>query len=228
MTCKKLALALLLILPASTAFAQPGLSVVPQGLQNGDWVWRVDLTPDLILAPTGTPLAVELGFRLTGSPLLSVTNINPSEFDTPNPGVPIFGWEQYSDTNADGIIDSTPPTQDEPVGLQMNAATSEIFVAYGSIDFQTPGAKPFLEIVAKGPANGGAPISNIEWLGAYFDNGRIAQLVGPFTAANFDIFSGSASQAIPEPATAAMLAIGVFAAMQAFDRRNRRKASILG
>jgi hypothetical protein len=226
MTSKIFIAALLITIPSSPVFAVPGLSVVPEGLQGGNWVWRVDLTPDLVLAPDGTPLALELGFRLTDSPLLSVTNINPSEFDTPNPGVPIFGWEAYSDTNGDSMIDSTPPTDDEPVGLQTNLATSEIFAAYGSIDFQTPGPKPFLQIIAQGPDNGGAPISSIEWLGAYFDNGRIAQLIGPFTSANFDIFSGTASQMVPEPASGAMLALGVLVMMPSMVTRVRRARPI--
>src|SRR4051812_995803 len=51
------------------AFAAPILTVIPQGQQAGNWVWEVDVTPDLALSgPIGTPLALELGFRLTGDP----------------------------------------------------------------------------------------------------------------------------------------------------------------
>ncbi len=228
MTWKKLVTAVLLFIPASPVFAAPELSIVPQGLQAGNWVWRVDVGPDFSLAPDGTPLGLELGFRLTGAPLLSATNINPGEFDTHNPGNPIFGWEVYSDTNGDSVIDSTPPTDDEPVGLQVNTATGEIFAAVGSVDFQTSGLKPFLQIVAQGPANGGAPISNIEWLGFYGGKGRISQLVPPPQfAANFDIYAGSASQMIPEPASGALLASGAIVVILAVAARGHRRGDAL-
>src|SRR3954447_3148217 len=77
------------------AFGAPILTVIPQGQQAGNWVWEVDVTPDqsIVTGGTGTPLAMELGFRLTGDPLVSVTNLNPLVFDTNTPGNIIFGWE---------------------------------------------------------------------------------------------------------------------------------------
>ncbi|MCI0335220.1 MAG: hypothetical protein L0228_18580 [Planctomycetes bacterium] len=228
MTWKRFVTTVLLFIPVSPVFAAPTLSVVPEGIQSGNWVWRIDVGPDFSLAPDGTPLALELGFRLTGASLLSATNINPSEFDTQNPGFPIFGWEAYSDTNGDSVVDSTPPTDDEPVGLQVNTALGEIFAAIGSVDFQTPGLKPFLQIVAQGPANGGAPISNIEWLGFYGGKGRIAQLVPPPQfAANFDIYAGSASQMIPEPASGTLLAFGAIVAMLGMAARGHRRGDAI-
>lgn len=77
----------------SPALANPTLSVIPQGLLGGNWVWEVDITPDLVQAGGHTPLATEIGFRLTGDPLVSVTNLSPLVFDTNNPGKVIFGWE---------------------------------------------------------------------------------------------------------------------------------------
>jgi hypothetical protein len=178
-------------------------------------VWEVGIAPDLILAAGSTPLAVELGFRLTGAPLESATNINPLEWDTPNPGVVIFGWETLTD------VDPGPGFNMRPEGLQVNTTTDEIFVAYGSTVFDTPGNKPFLKIVTQGPANGGAASSTIEWLGAYiFDNGRISQIVGGFTSANFDIYSGTATQLIPEPATVLLLPLAALWAA-VFVRRRR-------
>jgi hypothetical protein len=175
-------------------------------------VWEVGIAPDLILAAGSTPLTVELGFRLTGAPLLSATNINPGEWDTPQPGAFIFGWETPD-----------PSANNFPVGLQVNTATDEIFVAYGSTVFNTPGNKPFLKIVTQGPANGGAPSSTIEWLGAYIlDNGRISQFVGGFTSANFDIYSGTATQRIPEPASCVLLALGAGGVMVALPLRRKR------
>jgi hypothetical protein len=204
---------ILLFSLASPALAVPGLSITPGPVESGNMVWEVGISPDLILAAGSTPLAAELGFRLTGAPLLSATNINPAEWDTPNPGAAIFGWETFTD------VDPGPGVNMQPVGLQTNTATDEIFVAYGSTVFNTPGNKPFLKIITQGPANGGSPASTIEWLGAYiFDNGRIAQLTGGFTSANFDIYSGTATQVIPEPATTGLL-LPLVVASVAFVRR---------
>jgi hypothetical protein len=199
-----------LVLCANSAVAAPVLSVVGGGLQGGNWVWDIGIAPDLLLDPTGTPLAAELGFRLTGSPLTSVTNINPSAWDTANPGNPIFGWE---------IPD--PSANNKPVGIQQNLATSEVFAAYGSEVFTTPGVKPFLRISALGPNNGGSASSTIQWLGSYIMQGRIAQSTGPMGAQNFDIYSGTLTQ-IPEPMSASLLAIGAFAASVSLPRRVRR------
>jgi hypothetical protein len=160
---------------APPVFAQPVLSVTPGGLQSGNWVWDIAITPDLVLAGEGTPVAEEIGFRLIGSPLLSATNINPTEFDTPNTGTQIFGWE----TPGSG-------TNGQPQGLQVNLATNEIFTAFGSIDFPTGGPKPFLQIIASGPGNGGTDFSTIQWLGAYGGKRRIAQLtIGQAASAEF-------------------------------------------
>jgi hypothetical protein len=207
----KLLLAMLaLVICASSVAAAPILSVVGGGIQGNNWVWDIGVAPDFLLSPTGTPLAVELGFRLTGSPLAAVTNINLSEWDTPNPGNAIFGWE----TPGSG-------TNGKPVGLQQNLATSEIFAAYGSIDFTTPGVKPFLRITALGPNNGGSASSTIQWLGAYIMQGRIAQATGPTSAQNFDIYSGTLTQ-IPEPVSASLLMMGAGVAAAVIRPRRRR------
>jgi hypothetical protein len=219
MTARSFVTAILMLVPVSPVFAVPGLSITPGPMESGNFVWEVSVAPDLILAAGSTPLAVELGFRLTDAPLLSATNINPSEWDTPNPGVVIFGWEELTNLGGSGDCGSGMPGHC-PVGLQVNTATDEVFVAYGSTNFNTPGDKPFLKIIAQGPANGGSPSSTIDWLGAYiFDNGRIAQIVGGFTAANFDIYSGTATQVIPEPTSGVLLVLGAMAAMITGARR---------
>jgi hypothetical protein len=212
MIFKSCGFATILCVFALPGFAAPTLNVTPGGIQSGNWVWDVSITPDFILAPGGTPLAVELGFRMLGDPLVSATNINPTEWDTPNPGRKIFGWEAsdpFNSANADG--------------LQMNTSTSEIFVAYGSINFTTPGAKPFLKIIASGPGSGGPSSSTIQYLGAYpvaGTNGRIAQIVGN-TALNFDLYSGTATQGVPEPASS-VLAGSMMIFFAAIRRRRGR------
>jgi hypothetical protein len=200
--------ALLLAAVATPATADPILSVIPQGLQGGNWVWEVDINPG-----SGGPQAIdeEIGFRLTGDPLVSVTNLSPALFDTNNPGNPIFGWE-----TAYGI----PPF---PEGIEakcsactvVNAAllgghastvvpgtTNEIFSAMGTAPIS--GTIPFLRIVALGPANGGPSTSSIQWLGAYNGNGRIAEAAG-----NFDHYAGTASQSVPEPSTLLLAAAAI-------------------
>ena len=199
---------------ASRAVAVPGLTMVPLGLEGGNYAWRVDITPDLILAGGDASMAVELGFRLTGSPLLSVTNVNPSDWSPPNPGNVIFGWESLTD------LDPGPGMNLKPVGLQFNLGTSEVFAAFGSDIFSTPGPRPFLKFLASGPGNGGSSTSTIQWLGAYnLGNGRIAQTVVN-GAQNFDIYSGFLTQ-VPEPMSAALLAIGAVAATCFSGRRKR-------
>jgi hypothetical protein len=226
MNAKILGLATWLCAIVSTAQSAPVLNVIPGGVQAGNWVWNVSITPDLNLVPdnSGTPLAVELGFALSGGSLLNITNVNPSGFDTSNPGAKIFGWEiTYPDNN------------NRPVGIEANCIgctvvnpinpfnhpttivpglTNQMFVAMGSANFTTSGSKPFLQIVATGPA-AGSPSSTLQWLGAYgagSSNGRITQITGLFgttyTTSNFDTFSGSATQSIPEPGTAALVGFG--------------------
>jgi hypothetical protein len=220
---------------ASPLLAVPSMTISPGGIQGGNWVWDVSLTPDLVLAGGSTPLAVELGFRLTNSQLLSVTNINPGEFDTSNPGTIIFGWETtYGpatngkpfglEVNCTGCTAVNPTT---PSGVPSTAivpgTANEIFAAIGSVVFNTPGSKPFLQIVAQGPGNGGGSSSTLEWLGAYGGNGRIAQATtGIPPSQNFDLYAGTATQ-VPEPASAALLGLGVSTA--AFSISLRRRAA---
>jgi hypothetical protein len=220
MICNLLAPLALLCAIAPSLLASPSLAILPQGLQSGNWVWDVQITPDLAIAAGGsTPVAMEMGFRLTGDPLVSVTNVSPLIFDTNNPGLTIFGWE---------IPYGVPA---HPEGIEANCAmcsvsnlaafgghaatvvagsTNEIFSALGSIDVAVPGPITVLRIIAKGPGNGGPSSSTIQWLGAYNGQGRIAQINGN-TAQNYD-FSGTATQ-VPEPASVAVLAVaGLIAA----------------
>src|SRR5437868_6928910 len=208
MNTKTILSALFVAAFVSPAFAAPILSIIPQGQQAGNWVWEVDVTPDIVLAGGPAILATELGFRLTGDPLVSVTNLSPAIFDTNNAGNVIFGWETLYF-----------PSNPKPEGIEANCAactvtnfafmgghaatvvpgsTNEIFSALGSGSIPTATPVPYLRIVALGPGNGGPSSSTIQWLGAYSGNGRIAQ--NTITSAqSFDIYSGSATQGVPEP-----------------------------
>jgi hypothetical protein len=222
MNAKIFGLATLLCAFVSTAYSAPTITISPGGVQAGNWVWNVSITPDLSLVPdnSGTPVAAEFGFRLTADPLVNVSNINPSEWDTSNPGKVIFGWETlYADSNnhPEGIeANCAACTITNTAGgghsaTIVNGTANEIFASLGSINFTTPGAKPLLKITALGPGNGGPLSSTIDWLGAYNSGkGIIAQIDGggfgnSYTVGSY-FFSGSATQAVPEPASAALIA----------------------
>jgi hypothetical protein len=222
MNAKTLSFATCFCAIVSSAFSAPTLTAVPGGVQAGNWVWKIDITPDLSLVPdsSGTPMAVELGFRLTGAQLLSATITDPIAWDTFNPGKKIFGWEPNDPfTNSSNSF-----------GLQTNLATGEIFAAIGSMNFITPGPTHFLTVMASGPSAGPPSFSStIQWLGVYgvgSNKGRISQITGgtsggPYTAGNFDTFAGSATQSVPEPATTILLGLAVFAVpMRRFRRRS--------
>lgn len=226
MNRKNTVIAVALCARAFSANAAPVLNVTPGGLQGGNWVWDVSVTPDLTLTGGNTPLAVELGFRLSSDPLVSVTNVNPSVFDTNNPGVTIFGWETtFGFPFPEGLeVTCTSCTANNPATFGGHAAAvvagtaNEIFTALGSIDIATPGPQALLKIIAKGPANGGPSSSTIEWLGAYSGKGRIAQISGA-SATNFDIYSGTATQ-VPEPVGCSLMLIG--SAIALLRNRTRR------
>lgn len=239
MNMRTIGFATLLCAIVSPLLAAPTMTVSPAGVQSGNWVWNIDITPDLTLVPdnSGTPLAVELGFRLTGGSLVNISNINPSGFDTSNPGAKIFGWEiTYPDDNnrPEGIeANCTGCTVINPVSpgghptAIVPGITNEMFVAMGSANFTTAGAKQFLKIVATGPGSGSMS-STLQWLGAYGpgnSNGRITQVTGligtTYTTSNFDTFSGSLTQSIPEPASVVLLTVA--SVTLALSRRRRAR-----
>ena len=136
-----------------------------------------------------TPLARRMGFRLTGTPLVSVTNINPLIFDTNNPGNMIFGWEtsygfpakpEGIQANCAGCIVTNLATSAATPRPLSPARHMKSLPPWASVDTALPGPIPFLRIVAQGPGNGGPPSSTIEWLGAYGGKGRIAQIRGRY------------------------------------------------
>jgi hypothetical protein len=192
---------------------------------NGFWRWNVTVTPDLAIVPAGangTPVATELGFKSTASvgdvagqgDLINVARLNPNtNFDNLNPGTAIFAWQ----TGA-ALLD--PTSNNKPTGIQTNCPTgtcsneqrvfagsgtgsvlgsaNEAFVALGSVDYTTAGAKDLITITTKRPVVTLAdPITTnkIQVSGSYTGNGRISQINGGtspnWTVGNFDTFGGA-------------------------------------
>jgi len=99
---------------------------------NGNWLWRVQVTPDLGLMPptdtSGTPVAVELGFSsstvtgLSGTPssgqgtVIGAARLNQAtNFDTLNPGAIVFSsWQNTTN----GLLDAN--SNNRPTGLQLS------------------------------------------------------------------------------------------------------------
>ena len=79
MSWKSIVTAGVLCVLASPAFADPTLTVTggrqtrTAVVANQRRVWNVAVAPDLTASPTGSPLAVELGFRATGGNILSIS-----------------------------------------------------------------------------------------------------------------------------------------------------------
>jgi hypothetical protein len=144
MSWKSFITAGLLCVLASPAFAAPTMGLVAGGSAanghlnaSGQWVWKVQVTPDLatpspIPDTSGTPVAVELGFTSTASG--ATGNANPLaanqgnvvsaarnaaealNFDTLNPGTAIFGaWQ----TAGNGLLDAN--SNNRPTGIQIAA-----------------------------------------------------------------------------------------------------------
>jgi len=139
MSWKSLVTAGLLCVLATPVLAAPNMGVVTGGTQvgtsghldaAGNWVWTVQVTPDLAAVPdaTGTPVAMEAGFTSssTGAAagqgnLLSATR-NPAagagSFDTINPGSVIFSsWQ----TAPNGLLDAN--SNNRPTGIQTSCAS---------------------------------------------------------------------------------------------------------
>jgi hypothetical protein len=191
-----LAYFLLSAVGAASAVAAPSLQVIPGGTYanghlnvNGNWVWRVQISPTDPMPTSDAPLAAEIGFSESASELIGAVNLylgNSSGFEYPIPGVPIFGWE-LPGVGSNG----------RPVGLQTNFATDEVFSAFLSGLYHTPHPKDYIQIEILGPSIENRLSSTIQWGGAYAGKGRIAELSvsssGP-RSVNWDIAFGSVSR----------------------------------
>jgi hypothetical protein len=217
MSWKSLVTTGLLCVLASPVFAAPNMAIVSTGGTtgtggssghldtNGNWIWTVQVTPDLNLMPagdvSGTPVAAELGFTTSSTRSGDVPNqgkaLSASQtaaelanFDTLNPGKSIFGFESNAGCNANG----------NPCGIQVGGAGSnQVFAALGSVTFTTAGAKSALDVIGQRPAVTPGNIvttATIAVSGAYGGNGRLAQITGgtsggPYTTGPFDTFGGA-------------------------------------
>jgi PEP-CTERM motif len=137
MSWKSLVTAGLLCVLASPAFAAPNMGLIKGGTAangnldaSGNWVWTIQVTPDLALVPdaSGTPVAMEAGFSSTSTGTVAgqgnVLNADrtptngASSFDTVNPGSVVFGTWQ---TSTNGLLDAN--SNNRPTGIQTNCAS---------------------------------------------------------------------------------------------------------
>ena len=109
----------------------------------------------------------------------NLSNGPGDDFDTVNPGTPIWGWENPG-TGTNGF----------PEGLQSNCASggctentpvddpNTIFAALGSQIYGAPTTGDFIEIIAEGPSTTGSLTTSISVSGVYrvgSNKGRIAE-----------------------------------------------------
>ena len=208
MSWKSLLSAGLLCVLASPAFAAPAVTAIPGGTNSsshlnalGQWVWQVQIAPTSPIPTGSSPLAAELGITESSSRALisAATNNNGAQWDTNNPGTKIFTWETEVDVDP-GAGTNMKPTGLQtrcPVGCTSTGAEDQIFAAIGSIDFNTTGPKNFLQVVAQRPVVTVAATPSVTTLtlsGAYAGKGRISELTGATTAANYDTYSGTVTR----------------------------------
>jgi hypothetical protein len=201
MSWKSLVTASLLCVLASPAMATPTLNVTSGGLEavTGRFIWNVTIANSTPVPTGSSPLAAELGFKATGTSLVSATNLSTGaldDFDTVNPGTAIWGWE----------LPGTG-TNNKPEGIQTNCAggctvnvpgddPDAVFAALGSIDFNSVGPHDFIRIITGRPSTTGSLTSSVAVSGAYAGKGRIAEGTGATTAINYDVYSGTATRTI--------------------------------
>jgi hypothetical protein len=197
------------VFAAPTVSIVPGGTFASNRLNaDGDYVWNVRLFQSSPIVDVddggpllpGSPLGAELGFRETVSEVLNAVNMNDGfDFNT-NPGNGIFGWETLTDTDGSGSTNNGTPCaadpnctvgdpnadpDDEPTGVQFSTALDEVFSALGSVDYLTDAdGKNYIQITVNGPSTTGTLGTNLQMLGDYGGNGRIAELNDAFNPAN--------------------------------------------
>jgi hypothetical protein len=183
----------------------PTLLVTNVGLNAaGNWVWRVQIVPGDSIT-SGSSMAATIGFRESApsTELLGATNLSTGpgdDFDTATPGLPIFGWEAFTDVDPGAGVNFVP------IGVQVNLATDEVFTALGSQVYSTTGPKDYIEIEASrprcatrnclSPAETANRTTTLQILGPYGGKGRIAVLSPEGVAVNYDHYSGTFSRTV--------------------------------
>jgi hypothetical protein len=171
---------------------------------SGNHTWKFQVTPDFALAPMGTPLAVELAFAVDHSDLLGVT-VNAPIWDT-------------------ALLGNNPFTGTMTSGLWLDLIGDRTFGAFGSIDIMTSGPVDLFYV-----ETAGAGFTTLRYgvaaSGHPSHGARISQITGPFTAENFDGYTGAVS--IPEPTFAGISVIGTVL-WGAFARRHRSAQKVAG
>lgn len=191
MSWKSLVTAGLLCVLASPVFAAPTINVAGGGTNAssklnaaGQLVWNVQISNSNPVPTGSSPLAAELGFTTSGT-LVGATVLNGvTNFDTANPGKKIFGWEPNSASTSNPAANSD--------GLQVSVANKQIFAALGSVDFATVGPHDFIQITTGAPVVSLATpnvTQTVTVSGAYSGKGRIAELTGATTSANYDTYN---------------------------------------
>jgi hypothetical protein len=185
---------------------------------DGNWVWQVRLSQSNPIVDiddggpiaAGSPLAAELGLQTTNSAVLGVA-VNTTDFDDPNPGNVIFGWEDLTALGGTGPCDSATPGNC-PVGLlwdgnDASAPDNQVYTAFGSVDYLSDGdGKDYVRLTTDGP-NTGTPLVagklnyTVAVTGSYGGggtNGRIAELNDaydgdgtPPISLNYDTYANS-------------------------------------
>jgi hypothetical protein len=213
MSWKSLVTAGLLCVLASPVFAAPNVSIVSGGGQAGtsgnldaagNWVWKVQVSPDVNLMPvgdaTGTPVAAELGFTSTSTGvvlgqgnLINAARLNQAtNFDTLNPGTQIFAWQNVaalqdaaSNNKNTGIQTQCPSgacsNESRTATSSVVGTGNQVFAALGSVIYTTGTPKDFITITTQRPAVSLASpntTNKIQVSGAYGGNGRLSQING--------------------------------------------------
>ncbi len=197
MSWKSLVSAGLMCVLASPLFAAPTLRVIngPALDAQGNWVWTATIETSF----TDTPVAAELGFNanrnvtggtggVTRGAAFPVTVPNT----TTNPGedIPSFDWEVVG-------------TSGFPEGVQVGTVgtdAEEVFSALGSSGnlANSPTQTTYVTIVTDGPSNT-ALTGDLTVVGAYGaggNEGRIAELTGATTSANYKGYVGTATRTL--------------------------------
>jgi hypothetical protein len=191
----------------STSHADPVLSVTPSGINAaGNRTWLVTVAPDASLFEDrpddvpdlgpGSPMAVELAFAIDHTDLVDIT-ANTVDWDFANPG-----HNPFTGTVTDG--------------LWVDMIGDRTFGAFGSRIFYSGDPVELFRITTQGSG-----LSGIRWGEAASGHPTkgtiIAQLGGTFTTPPGQVewieFSGlTGALAVPEPASAALAALGLIAA----------------